>query len=107
MGSSPSCGQKQRVMLARSLYREPRILFLDEGASNLDVDPSTRDKHWCGPHSVDRESVGAGLTHSRTQSYYRSATRSAIANRIIRPHPPTDGLQHNADRALRCALISL
>jgi ATP-binding cassette subfamily B protein RaxB len=38
MGSSLSGGQKQRVMLARAFYRQPRILFLDEGTAHLDVD---------------------------------------------------------------------
>jgi ATP-binding cassette, subfamily B, bacterial CvaB/MchF/RaxB len=38
MGSSLSGGQKQRVLLARALYREPAILFLDEGTAHLDVE---------------------------------------------------------------------
>lgn len=37
MGSSLSGGQQQRLLLARALYRQPRILFLDEASSHLDV----------------------------------------------------------------------
>lgn len=41
MGSSLSGGQKQRLLLARALYRKPKILFLDEATSHLDVSLET------------------------------------------------------------------
>ena len=37
MGTTLSGGQKQRILLARALYRWPRLLLLDEATSHLDV----------------------------------------------------------------------
>jgi len=71
MGSSLSGGQKQRVLLARALYREPRLLLLDEATSHLDVQ---RERSICA--SV------ASLNMTRIVIAHRPET-IASADRVI------------------------
>lgn len=74
MGSALSGGQKQRVLLARALYREPRILVLDEATSNLDVS---------GERAVN-EAIRA-LAITRIIVAHRPET-IASADRVVRLH---------------------
>lgn len=71
MGSTLSGGQKQRVLMARALYRKPKILIMDEGTAHLDA---THEK-------AVNAAVGAmGIT--RIIIAHRQETITA-ANRIL------------------------
>jgi ATP-binding cassette subfamily B protein RaxB len=61
MSSGLSGGQQQRVLLARALYRRPKILILDEATSHLDL---------------------------RRESLVNAAVRNLTMTRIIVAHRP-------------------
>ena len=41
MGTLVSGGQRQCLLIARALYRDPGIIVFDEGTANLDIDNET------------------------------------------------------------------
>ncbi len=71
MGSSLSGGQRQRILLARALYRRPRLLFMDEGTSHLDTMIEAR---------VNMAVCGLGLT--RIIIAHRPETIASASRRI-------------------------
>lgn len=57
LGSTLSGGQGQRVLIARALYRNPKILFLDEGTAHLDPDTERKIAHNLRNLKITRISV--------------------------------------------------
>jgi len=71
MGSALSVGQKQRILLARALYRRPTLLFMDEATAHLDTATERR---------VHASLAGLGIT--RVMSAHRPAS-IATAGRVL------------------------
>jgi ATP-binding cassette subfamily B protein RaxB len=83
LGMALSGGQRQRLLLARALYRRPRVLLMDEGTSHLDV-------------AKEREvnAALAGLDITRIVIAHRPETIAA-ADRVL---VLRDGTLHEAPR---------
>lgn len=75
MGSALSGGQKQRVLIARALYKRPKILVLDEATSHLDP----------GNEQAVGDALRA-LTLTRIVFAHREATLK-LADRVVELAP--------------------
>ena len=60
-GVKLSGGEKQRVGIARAVYREPQILFLDEATSHLDVESERNIQD--ALHSFFKEVTAVVIAH--------------------------------------------
>lgn len=89
MGAALSGGQKQRVLLARALYRKPKILFLDEATSHLDV-----ERERLVNEAVKRMRITRVLIAHRPETIH-SADRVVVmhAGRIVQQFRPRDLLR--------------
>ena len=63
LGNSISNGQKQRILIARAIYKNPEYLFLDEATSSLD-------------------SLTERKIHNNLQTFYKNRTVLIIAHRL-------------------------
>jgi ATP-binding cassette subfamily B protein RaxB len=79
MGTVLSGGQKQRILLARALYKRPRILLLDEATSHLDINKEQQVNH-----SIKALNI----------------TRIIIAHRPETIHTRGDGMVHVKESSL-------
>jgi ATP-binding cassette subfamily B protein RaxB len=106
MGSALSGGQRQRLHIARALYREPRILVMDEATSHLDVATETEvSRHIAAlgitriivahrPQTIASADRVVGLERGRCIEQARAPEPRELA----RPSTPAQWIQSFSDR---------
>jgi ATP-binding cassette subfamily B protein RaxB len=92
MGTSLSSGQKQRVLIARALYRRPRILILDEGTANLDPKREAGVREMLRALPITRVIVA----HSQAMTALGDRVLYMQDGRLVEHAGPTDLEQHDA-----------
>ena len=85
MGSTLSGGQKQRVLLARALYRRPKVLLMDEGTAHLDAQHEAAVNEAIGQMGITR------IIIAHRQETISSADRVVVmANGQVMPAAPQE-----------------
>lgn len=83
MGSTLSGGQKQRILLARALYRRPRLLVMDEGTAHLDAEHERKVNEAISALGITRIVVA----HRRETLAAAERVIVLEAGRIVSPRP--------------------
>ncbi|MCL1102125.1 ATP-binding cassette domain-containing protein [Shewanella saliphila] len=86
MGSCLSGGQLQRVLLARALYREPSILFMDEATSHLDKGNESRISEQVARLNMTRVCIAHRQeTLSKADTIYElsNGVLSTVGDRVV------------------------
>ena len=73
-----SGGQKQRVLLARALYRIPKILFLDEAFDQIDV---ALERRISG--AISKRGVSVVLVSHRPETVASSVRRMDMQPNVL------------------------
>ena len=98
MGSALSGGQRQRVLLARALYKEPKILVLDEATSHLDIARERSINEALKALSITRivvahrpETIAAADRVFRLSDTLEEVQRPAVRKAAAPPQPTAGG----------------
>jgi ATP-binding cassette subfamily B protein RaxB len=86
MGTTLSGGQKQRILLARALYKRPKILLLDEATSHLDPVLETHIGAAIARLNITR------IVIAHRQETIRASGRVIHVGRPAAPRPPVSAV---------------
>jgi zinc transport system ATP-binding protein len=87
-----SGGELQRVYLARSLVRRPRLILLDEPATGIDVAGAADLYDVLEDDQADRDTTVVMVTHDWNAAYHHATHVLLVDGRQIGFGPPTEVL---------------